>query len=253
MICEACKRKQTAAVNGNGWKAYHGKSEHVLSDLADGSVGAVITDPPYGTGANGVTARTASTSTKYRTTGAAELPEFAGDSLLPEAWSAMMSKVWRECYRVCGEGAVVLAFCDWRAFHPMLTQITSVGFKSRGVVVWNKGRGARPTKNGFRAQSEFIIYASKGKLRERPNPFYGDGVINCTTKVNNKRHTTEKPLQLMAELIKCAAPGALIVDPFQGSGTTGEAAIAAGYEFIGIEETEAYHKIATERLRNAER
>lgn len=252
MICSACQRQQAAAVKGNRWTCYHGKSEDVLATLESGSVDAIVTDPPYGTGANGAASRTAPTSTKYRNTGAAKLPDFAGDSMLPEAWAAMMAKVWRECYRVAADGAVVLAFCDWRAFHAMLSQITSVGFQSRGVVVWDKGRGSRASKNGFRSQSEFVLFATKGKIPERATAFYGDGVLKFSTMTGGKQHITQKPLPLMAELLGCVPPNSLIVDPFQGSGTTGVAAIANGHRYVGCEETAEYHAIAVERLQKAE-
>ena len=62
---------------------------------------------------------------------------------------------------------------------------------------------------------------------------------------------TEKPLQLMKDVIRICEPGGRILDPFAGSGTTILAAVEEGYEAVGIEVTDAYYKLGTERVKTA--
>ncbi|MBF0527733.1 MAG: ParB/RepB/Spo0J family partition protein [Deltaproteobacteria bacterium] len=65
-------------------------------------------------------------------------------------------------------------------------------------------------------------------------------------------HLTIKPLKLMAYLITLfSSPGDVILDPFAGSGTTCIAAKILDRNFIGIELSEEYHKIAVSRVENA--
>ena len=45
----------------------------------------------------------------------------------------------------------------------------------------------------------------------------------------NRIHLTEKPLQLMQDLVRITEPGGHILDPFAGSGTTVLAAVKEGY------------------------
>jgi site-specific DNA-methyltransferase (adenine-specific) len=62
-------------------------------------------------------------------------------------------------------------------------------------------------------------------------------------------HPTVKPLDLMQWLCRLVTPkGGLILDPFCGSGSTGRAAIAEGFGFIGIELSEEYAEIARARI-----
>ena len=47
-------------------------------------------------------------------------------------------------------------------------------------------------------------------------------------------------------------PGALILDPFTGSGSTGVACIQEGRRFVGIEMSEEYAEIAARRMQAAD-
>ena len=61
-------------------------------------------------------------------------------------------------------------------------------------------------------------------------------------------HSTVKPLKLLAYLLTIASrQNDVILDPFMGSGTTGVACKMTSREFIGMEISEDYFKIATKR------
>lgn len=63
------------------------------------------------------------------------------------------------------------------------------------------------------------------------------------------RHPTVKPINLMRWLVKLVTPpGGKVVDPFAGSGTTGVACLAEGFDCILIEREERYVKDINERL-----
>lgn len=62
-------------------------------------------------------------------------------------------------------------------------------------------------------------------------------------------HPTVKPVQLMRWLVRLVTPpGGVVLDAFLGSGTTGVAAVAEGFDFIGIEQKREYLEIATARI-----
>ena len=64
----------------------------------------------------------------------------------------------------------------------------------------------------------------------------------------NRIHLTEKPLQLMRDVVKIVEPGGHILDPFAGSGTTVLAAVLEGYTATGSEVTDEYARRARERI-----
>ena len=66
-------------------------------------------------------------------------------------------------------------------------------------------------------------------------------------KGNN--HPTVKPIELMKYLIKLVTPpGGTVLDPFNGSGSTGCAAVELGHTYIGCELDPAYVAIAEKRI-----
>jgi site-specific DNA-methyltransferase (adenine-specific) len=62
-------------------------------------------------------------------------------------------------------------------------------------------------------------------------------------------HPTVKPTALMRHLCRLVTPpGGLVLDPFMGSGSTGKAARAEGFRFVGIEREPEYFAIASARV-----
>lgn len=61
---------------------------------------------------------------------------------------------------------------------------------------------------------------------------------------------TQLPLDLVSAIVECASvPGDLIIDPFNGSGTTGVAAVSSGRKYVGIELSERFASLSETRIR----
>lgn len=72
---------------------------------------------------------------------------------------------------------------------------------------------------------------------------------HCVNTQRQGEHPTEKPLPLMAELLRdYTQAGDLICDPFMGSGTTGIAAVKLGRQFIGIEQDPKWFDLSCRRI-----
>ena len=62
-------------------------------------------------------------------------------------------------------------------------------------------------------------------------------------------HPTVKPLTLMRWLVRLVTPpGGIVLDPFNGSGSTGCACVAEGLRYVGIEREAEYVEIARARI-----
>lgn len=75
-----------------------------------------------------------------------------------------------------------------------------------------------------------------------------EGEENCSR--SKKLHPNQKPVALMGYVLEQLKlqPGALVCDPFMGSGSTGIAAIRAGYSFIGVEHDDEHFATAVQRF-----
>jgi site-specific DNA-methyltransferase (adenine-specific) len=64
------------------------------------------------------------------------------------------------------------------------------------------------------------------------------------------KHPCEKPQALLRHIISSSTrPGAVVLDSFAGSGATGQACLALGREFIGIERCPHWHRVASQSLK----
>lgn len=67
--------------------------------------------------------------------------------------------------------------------------------------------------------------------------------------MNKNHHPTVKPTDLMRYLCRLVTPpNGTLLDPFTGSGSTGKAAVAEGFSFIGVEQSAEYLAIAKARI-----
>jgi DNA modification methylase len=68
-------------------------------------------------------------------------------------------------------------------------------------------------------------------------------------KANGNNHPTVKPIELMKYLIKLITPpNGTVLDPFNGSGSTGCAAVSLGHHYTGIDLDEKYIEISKKRI-----
>jgi site-specific DNA-methyltransferase (adenine-specific) len=225
-----------------GAHLYQGDCLSILPFL-QGEFDAVVTDPPYSSGGQSKGNRAASTGAKYLNSVGENLPDFLGDSKDQRSylhWSALWMAL---CYDKLKPGGLAIVFSDWRQLPVTSDALQAAGFTWRGIGVWDKAGSARPYKGGFKAQTEFFVWGSKGPLA---GTTYSPGLFRVQQKPGEKLHQVGKPLALMESLV--AACGQRILDPFMGSATTGLAAINQGKEFVGIEVSDHYFNVASERL-----
>lgn len=98
--------------------------------------------------------------------------------------------------------------------------------------------------------SEHVL-AACGDAAENVSRLYFSPKADKLDRIGSK-HPTVKPVDLMQWLVRLVTPkGGLVLDPFAGSGSTGEAAWREGMRCILIEREEEYQADIAERLRLA--
>ena len=223
----------------------------VLRSLPDGCVDAVITDPPYCSGAATEAGRGSATHQGLRTETmrSGRFEWFDADNMTTSGLVWLLRSVAVEASRVLAPGGSVLAFCDWRMAFTLGPAMESAGFRLRNLVVWDKGHFG--CGSGFRPQHELVLH-----LTRRSPEFHAADVGNVLrskrVRSGERDHPTEKPVDLVRQLVRVVCPeGGVVLDPFAGSGTTGIAAISEGRRCLLVEKEPAYVDICRRRVREA--
>ena len=231
---------------------YHGDALAVLRELPTASVDAVITDPPYSSGGMVRGDRTqAGNHRKYSGTftDAGELPEFTGDSRDQRAYAYWCALWMGEALRVTKPGGVMMAFTDWRQLPSTTDAIQAGGWVWRGIVPWVK-TAYRPQSGRFAAQCEYVAWGSAGAMPvDHGSPIHPGFIEGKPPR--DREHITQKPLDVMRELVRITPPGGTLLDLFTGSGTTGAAAMLEGLSFIGVEQSAHFVEVAKRRILTA--
>jgi len=196
-----------------------------LENLDDASIDIVITDPPYGINYVSNRSRFSEHITKEGV---------RNDQDLDHALD-LFSKAMEILNRKTKPDAHVYVFTSWKVY-PQFANVMNKYFTVRNILIWDKGNhGAGDLEWSWGNQYEMVIFATKGK--KALNKRRGDIITIPRLLSSNMIHPTQKPVELIKELLSVSAQKAdVICDPFMGSGSTIKAAKEYGdLNFIGIE------------------
>jgi len=231
---------QQAAVIGKTFSAsahklVHGDCLDWLASCPAEQFDVILTDPPYGMGAQNF----------GDSGGRMSLDHGYDDS--PEAFRKLMSVWIPESYRVAKKEAHLWMFCDIQHFEWLQNFLRIQGwYVFRTPLIAAKPQGRVPiVKYGIRRSYELILFAAKG---ERETLMMGNDVIQCKME-GDTEHAAQKPVDLLTNLLqRSARPGDTVLDTFMGSGST----VVAGHELklsvTGIEQDAASYAIAQQRV-----
>jgi site-specific DNA-methyltransferase (adenine-specific) len=231
-----------ASIGGNslreGQRLVIGDAKDVIAGLPDGSFDVLLTDPPYGMGADEFGdsgGRVAEQAHAY-----ADDEEYFRSVVLPSL-SLATQKLKPQAHVYC--------FCDIEKFFELREFFIGLGLKVfRTPLVWHKpgGSGRVPLpEHGPRRQYELILYAFQGDRRVQT--VQGDVIsIGADT---NLGMAAQKPVALYQDLLKRSCrPGDSVLDPFCGTGTIFPAAFGLKLFSTGIERQPSTAGIAATRL-----
>jgi len=241
------------------FEVYHGDCRDVLPlFIADGSVDACITDPPY------------------------------GDTALK--WDTQVDGWIAELARILKPTAAVWVFGSIRFLAPLFSQMEAAGFKYSQDIVWEKQNGTGFANDRFRRvhehavmfyrgawadvyrEAQFTMDARAKTVRRKARPAHtghigagdyvsvagGPRLMRSVLQVRNEHgravHPTQKPVELIRPLIRYTVPpGGVVADLFMGSASIGLAALLEGRRYIGIESDPNHYRTAEARLLGCDR
>lgn len=235
----------------NTIRLFHGDCLELLPQIEDNSVDMVMCDLPY------------------------EKTILSWDSIID------LNKLWPEYNRICKINAAMV-FTAVQPFTSLLVQSNVANFRYEWI--WEKPQGTNPLNKDsmpLRSHENILVFYRKPPIynpqMEKGSPYKGfssqkskigevygsaksmhrdneEGTRYPKTVLKFKQekglHPTQKPVSLMEYLIRTYTnENAVILDNTMGSGTTGDASLRSGRNFIGMEKELEYYNIAEKRLK----
>lgn len=242
---------------------YHGDCRDLLGRMPPGEVDLIFADPPYNLSNGGFTChsgRRASVNKGSWDASSGIDQDFlfhtqwigACRKVLSENGSIWISGTYHSIY-ACGfalqkEGFHILNDICWFKPNAPPNLGTRCFTASHETLLWaRKSRGSRHVFD-YRAMksgnwSEDSLKRDGRQMRtvwSIPAPGASEKGQGC--------HPTQKPMALLKRVIlACTREGALVLDPFTGSSTTGLAACCLGRRFVGIDTDEEYLDLSARR------
>lgn len=186
------------------------RAEDMKKLMGEEDADMVFTDPPYGVSAVGGRTQTAKKNGMIKIAGDdlryKELEQFIFDSL------SLVPLKYGGSFYVC---------YAQNTQHEFTGALRKIGWQQRNTIIWNKNNFGLSPK-GYRPKYELIAFGSAGDDYK----WHGDNaqadvwdIPRPTERPGN--HPTPKPVELIERaLVNSSHHGAIVLDPFGGSGST---------------------------------
>ena len=219
-------------------KLIHGDCLEEMRKLADDGikVDLVLTDPPY--------------LMNYKTGKRKDKTHDFCKPIANDTNFELIKDIMPLLFELLNQGGAIYMFCNANHIDYFKQQIEQ-HFILKNILIWVKNNwSAGDLKGAYAKQTEFILYAVKGRhilngARDTDTLYYNRVVGNM------QLHQNQKPVDLCKYLInKSSNENDTVLDCFMGSGSTGVACLQTNRNFIGIELEEKYYNIAKKRCSN---
>lgn len=242
-----CRTNRMLAVN----KLMHGDAHQRLQQLPDSCVDAGVTSPPYNKQENkkGWLVR----NVKY---------DAASDKLPEGEYQQRQVDVLNELYRVIKPGGSFFYNHKVRwergcMLHPMMW-LAKTDWVVRQEIVWDRCIAANIRGWRFWQVEERIYWLHKPKNGDRIGTELQSRHAKLTSiwrfvPEGKNPHPAPFPLVLPLRAIYSVLNEAsgVVIDPYCGSGTTLVAAKLLGHDYIGIDISQEYLRMSSDRLKNS--
>ena len=235
---ELLRRRQISAASDLSINIRCGSCVEIMPEMDEGQFDFILTDPPYGVGADG-------DGYRERTVHHHNYDDS------PENARTILQAILTEGFRLTKPKANLMIFTSIKHFQWLSEAASRMAWSPFPFpIIWQKStaEGLVPWgRNGFIHTYDVIFFATKG-CRGLNEPLLD--ILNYTRVSRSERvYAAEKPVPLLRTLIKHATlPGDKVFDPCAGSGSTLVAAKELKRHALGLEIDQAVVDLAMVRI-----
>lgn len=221
-----------------------------MGRMPSGSVNLVVTSPPYnllnssGNGMKNGNGGKWSKAALMLRKGYAE----HGDSMPHADYVEWQRECLREMLRVLTPDGAIFYNHKWRVQKGLLQDRSDImeDLPVRQIIIWQRSGGFNHNPGYFLPTYEVIYLVANPGFRLAPKA----GGIGDVWQIRQDRgnpHPASFPVELARRAI-AATTAEVVLDPFIGSGTTAIAALMEGRQYVGIDLSHEYCRLARERI-----
>lgn len=230
-------------------KIIHGDCLEVMKSFPDESVDIVITSPPYNllnsTG-NGLKKNT--NCGKWKNAAIKNGYANYEDNMPYEEYISWQKKCVSEMFRLLRDDGAIFYNNKNRVQNGLLEDRGEIvkDFPLRQIIIWKRSGAINFNAGYFLPTTEQIYLICKKKFKLAKGANKNTDVWEVTQEMKNP-HPAPFPEKLIDKIVS-STTGQIILDPFAGSGTTAVSAKKFGRNFILIEKSMEYCKMAQRRI-----
>ena len=230
-------------------RVHRGDCIEKMNQMPPGCVDLVVTSPPYNLKQSTGNGMKCGNGGKWPKARLIQGYSGHGDCMPHDQYVAWQRDCLAAMMRVLRDDGAIFYNHKWRVQGGLLQDRADIvgGFPVRQIIVWHRRGGINFNPGYFLPTYEVIYLIAKRdfKLAPKANAM---GDVWAIKQESNNPHPAPFPLELARRCIS-ATTGAVVLDPFLGSGTTAIAAHIEGREWIGIEKSSDYCKLARRRIK----
>ena len=225
-----------------------GDAVEIIKQIPDGKVDLVITSPPYNLKNSTGNGMKDGRGGKWANAALQNGYTHHDDCMPHDKYVKWQRDCLTEMMRLIPETGAIFYNHKWRVQDALLQDRQDIvsGFPVRQIIIWRRKGGLNFNAGYFLPTYEVIYLIAKPRFKLAPKAnAYGD-VWEFTQEMKNE-HPAAFPVSLIDRIVS-STDAKIILDPFMGSGTTAISAINFDRNFIGIDISPEYCKMAEERI-----
>ncbi len=225
-----------------------GDAIDIMKKIPTGKIDLVVTSPPYNLKNSTGNGMKDGRGGKWANAALQNGYSTYDDNMPHKEYVDWQRSCLKQMMRIIPETGAVFYNHKWRVQDGKLQDRQDIvqGFPVRQIIIWRRKGGLNFNSGYFLPTYEVVYLIAKPgfKLTNKANA-HGD-VWEFTQEMKNE-HPAAFPVKLIDRIVSSTS-ARVVLDPFMGSGTTAISAVNFGRNYIGIEISEVYCKMAEERI-----
>jgi modification methylase len=221
----------------------------VMKQMPDGSVDLVITSPPYNIKNSTGNGLKDGRGGKWANAGLQKGYSHYDDCMPHDKYVKWQRDCLAEMLRLIPDTGAIFYNHKWRVQAGLLQDRQDIvrGLPVRQIIIWRRKGGLNFNPGYFLPTYEVIYLIAKPKFKLMPKANAHGDIWEFTQEMNND-HPAAFPVNLIDRIIS-STNAKVVLDPFMGSGTTAISAINYKRDYIGIDISPEYCKMAEDRIK----